>query len=500
METEPATLIFFGRDPITYQSAVDLEEDAIVKAQDYPETNALYLKLWNQSKAISALTLHHLGLSDKYTCKVLHPHQWLRGSFNVCIRVQVERDDVVQDLLVRCPMRHKVADNRLPGTAEEKLAIEVGTSYMVLEYLGEERGKMLSETWNDHKDDPQYRKTFFRDLSRIMLSLASFPQPRIGSFRFNLDGTISLSGRPITASMTILENATAPRTMQIDQTYLSSQAYASAMLDFHDQRFLAQPNATFSEADCIFQMAVKTVLRLQSDRYISRDNNHGPFVLQLTDLHASNVLVDQNWNITCLIDLEWVCSLPVDMLDVPYWLSGGSIDGICGAEYHRFNNVRQEFMSVWREMERAPENSHHIVFSDAMERAWQSDSIWFWHSLSSVNAMYRLALDRLCPSFPNDQIEKTLAQFWSTEERDDIVRRKLRDKEKYDGDLKLLFEKQNPGKVVIVKSRDTKQQGDDHAGLKVDDSEQNQSPRHSVSPTKKNEREGEEQKEDGPSE
>jgi hypothetical protein len=33
-------------------------------------------------------------------------------------------------------------------------------------------------------------------------------------------------------------------------------------------------------------------------------HRHGPFPLQLTDLHASNIFVDEDWNITCLIDLE----------------------------------------------------------------------------------------------------------------------------------------------------------------------------------------------------
>ncbi len=127
MDTEPAKLVLMRREPITFASAVAQEQDILVKGQDYPETNALYTKLWHQSDAIEALTLHHLGLSSKYKCNVLHTIQWLRGGFNVCIRVQVERDGGVQDLLVRCPLAHNMADKRLPGTSEDKLAIEVGT-------------------------------------------------------------------------------------------------------------------------------------------------------------------------------------------------------------------------------------------------------------------------------------------------------------------------------------------------------------------------------------
>ncbi len=353
---------------------------------------------------------------------------------------------------------------------------------MVLEWVGEEHGQMLGKTWDDHKDDATYRKTFFRDLSKIMLSLASIPQPQIGSFRLNMDGTITLSSRPVIASMMILENGTAPRTMATDKTFRSSQSYASAMLDFHDQRFLAQPNAAFDEGDCLFQMTVQTILRLHADRYISQDYNYGPFVLQHTDLHAANIFVDANWNITCLIDLEWICSLPVDMLDVPYWLTGGSIDEICGGQYNIFNEVRQEFMSVWVEVERELGNSHNFTLSQVMERTWQSDAIWFWHSLTSINAMYRLVMERLCPVLPNDDIQKTIAQFWSKEDRDEIVKRKLKDKEKYDQDLKLLFEKYNPGKLIeIPETSGSKDKDEDTAELQIEECEEGEGTEESKS-------------------
>lgn len=43
----------------------------------------------------------------------------------------------------------------------------------------------------------------------------------------------------------------------------------------------------------------------------------GPFILQFTDLHASNIFVGADWNITGIIDLDFICSLPHDMLCMP---------------------------------------------------------------------------------------------------------------------------------------------------------------------------------------
>lgn len=57
-------------------------------------------------------------------------------------------------------------------------------------------------------------------------------------------------------------------------------------------------------------MAVKSLLRVLSHKYIKRDLRDGPFPLQLTDLHVSNILVDEQWNVTGLIGLEWICALP----------------------------------------------------------------------------------------------------------------------------------------------------------------------------------------------
>ncbi|KAJ0127283.1 Uncharacterized protein HZ326_29615 [Fusarium oxysporum f. sp. albedinis] len=55
--------------------------------------------------------------------------------------------------------------------------------------------------------------------------------------------------------------------------------------------------------------------------------------LQFTDLHASNIFVDEEWNVTCFVDLEWISALPVEMLAVPYWLTGCKIDEIEGGLY-----------------------------------------------------------------------------------------------------------------------------------------------------------------------
>ncbi|PNY27729.1 Uncharacterized protein TCAP_02356 [Tolypocladium capitatum] len=58
---------------------------------------------------------------------------------------------------------------------------------------------------------------------------------------------------------------------------------------------------------------IKTLLRGLSHNYIIREQRNGPFQLQFTDFHATNVFVDDEWNVSRLVVLKWVCSLPIKM-------------------------------------------------------------------------------------------------------------------------------------------------------------------------------------------
>jgi hypothetical protein len=316
---------------------------------------------------------------------------------------------------------------------------------MILEFIELSTGQMLSNTWHEHRDDPTRKQNLFRGIARLMLSFARVPQARIGSFQFDDDGTVALTNRPLSCSTMILEDDGAPRTMQTNDTYVCTDAFVSDMLTFHNNRFLSQPNAVYDEQDCRGQMAVKTLLRALSHHYINRERRNGPFILQLTDFHPSNIFVDQEWNITCLIDLEWMCSLPVEMLAVPYWLTGKGIDQIKEEHLDEFDMVRKQFMHVFEEEEqKMAGKEHNISLTKVMCDMWESKGVWFWHCLESVNAMYFLVESHLCPRFSGRlslKAEEIISQFWC-ENSSDIVAKKLVEKERYDQELCRLFERE----------------------------------------------------------
>lgn len=161
------------------------------------------------------------------------------------------------------------------------------TAYMLLEHIGPEIGEMLSNTYNDHQEKSR-RQNLFRGLSRLMLSLARVPQPRIGSFEFHDDCTISLTNRPLTCSAMILESEGARSVMQRHDTYSSTEPFASDILALHGNYLFSNPNAILDDGECRSQMAAQLMLKVLSHHYIERKYRAGPFFLQLTDLHASN--------------------------------------------------------------------------------------------------------------------------------------------------------------------------------------------------------------------
>lgn len=312
---------------------------------------------------------------------------------------------------------------------------------MVLEYLGPEVGQMLADSFDANREDEARRQTLFRGMSRILLSLARIPQAQIGSFQFHNNGTITLTNRPLSCSMMILENDDAKRTIQKNTTFKCTDSFVSEMLTFHDHRFLSQPNAVYSESDCRGQMAVKALLRILSPFYIKRELRNGPFLLQLTDFHASNILVDKDWNITALLDLEWICALPAEMLDVPYWLTGCAIDQIKGENLDQFARVQREFMRIFKEEEQAAQSKakHGVNLSQVMQDTCDSKGVWFWHCLSSVNAMYFLLETHLYPpNFLSIEAETFLSRFWCRDS-EEVVQKKVADKQAYDDQVRSMF-------------------------------------------------------------
>lgn len=117
------------------------------------------------------------------------------------------------------------------------------TGYLLVEYIDNPRVEMLSETWRQDHHDKCKRINFYKELSRIILSLSQTPLPRIGSWTLDSDGVLQLSNRPLTLRLHQLGNGGILTNMDRNCTYSSTEGYYLDLLSCHDSRIRHQPNS-----------------------------------------------------------------------------------------------------------------------------------------------------------------------------------------------------------------------------------------------------------------
>ncbi|KZF22308.1 hypothetical protein L228DRAFT_239293 [Xylona heveae TC161] len=320
----------------------------------------------------------------------------------------------------------------------------IGAGYILVEYIEETQGVMLSNTWEDGQHDTRLRTNFFRGLSRILLDMSRIPCPRIGSFIIDNDGFLKLANRPLSIELQQLENENIPTDIGRDYTYSTVDSYVVDLLGVHDNRFRYQPNAVNDLGDCIHQLSTLTAMRTVFHSFFQRDFRRGPFVLSLSDIHQSNIFVDADWNITCLVDLEWACSRPIELVNTPHWLTNKGIDQLVSPEY---DVIRTEFMTILSDEEEkkssaTPSNNLLPRLSNVMNRNWESGTFWYTLALSSPSGVFTIFREHIRPLFCTDNIEEfnlIMPYFWG-KSMVYTAGCKLADKEQYDEQLQQAFE------------------------------------------------------------
>jgi len=251
-----------------------------------------------------------------------------------------------------------------------------------------------------------------------------------------------LSNRPLSMELQELENEKIPTELSRDDTYSRVGSYVIDILGTHDSRLRNQPNAVNSLPDCGYQMSALATMRTVAPLFFRKDFNRGPFVFTLTDLHQSNIFVDDKWHITCLVDLEWGCSRPIEMVQPPYWLTNQGVDTIDAEEYDK---LRKELLTIMSTEE--TEKSSSILSKDAggapirlseiMEQTWAAGTFWYALAQSSPTGLFALFYNHIQPLLSKHNVEEIgeIMPFYWVKGAGKFVGRKLNDKKKYDSEL-----------------------------------------------------------------
>ncbi|KAJ9365557.1 hypothetical protein C8Q69DRAFT_293717 [Paecilomyces variotii] len=326
--------------------------------------------------------------------------------------------------------------------------------YTLVDWIESEDEQMLSNIFNQPHTEAQ-TQNLYRDMARIIVSLAKVPQPRIGSWTISNDGQLSLSNRPLFCHLQRLENWNIPSGIARDTTYTSADTLHLDLLAGHDNRLRYQGNAVFSEDDARRQAVDLVLMRASLSQFTDRSLRDGPFVMHLTDMHSSNIFVDQDWNIKHIIDLEWACSLPLEHLLVPYWLTGKGVDQLTGPEYERFENCYRQFTNAIRQEEiNAPLYYEGTIYSLAatMDRALEQRHYWYLSALKSPKGLFNLFRDQLQSLYeeppPKVSLCAAVSPFW-TPGMSSFVSSKLKDFAQYIQEVRDIFNSDKSGKVYI---------------------------------------------------
>lgn len=310
--------------------------------------------------------------------------------------------------------------------------------------ITQDEGEMLSESWEEHQTDARRMENLQRGLVKIMLSLASIELPRIGSFRLDRHGYLRLDNRPLSVPIIMHENEDLPLDLPRQNTLSTSAELVLSHLDAFDSRLINQPNAIVSEEDAWYQMTSLGGARLTLPQLLPGDHARGPFVLALTDLSRSNVLVDADWNVACIIDLEFACAWPVEFWQTPHWLDADFIDQI---DYDKLATRHMQFISLMKEEE---QHGHYRgekePLSNIMQAAWVRGTFWISLALRNPVAFTTVFYKHILPRYfnlPENELNDGnyfafCSRFWSPK-TPAIIERKLEERKAYLDKLKKEF-------------------------------------------------------------
>ncbi|KAH0292701.1 hypothetical protein KCU62_g2027, partial [Aureobasidium sp. EXF-3399] len=270
-------------------------------------------------------------------------------------------------------------------------------------------------------EDPERRRNLYHGLAKILLRLANVPLARIGSWTMDNDGDISLTNRPIFDLQISWNRHAIPTEVSRNTTYTSAA----------------------SVNDGTHQLAALVGMRALLPRFFTTQSDSGPFVLSLPDLHRSNIFVDDDWNVTGVIDLEFAPVVPQEMVTAPAWLTGRGVDELEGESLEQFRKRYDEFVRVLEIEEKAV--SQNDSSSQRLRRDLDTGMFWYVLALSTINAYPGIFAQHLMPRFFPQEFQlhiegASLSRLWG-EDVDDFITRKLDDNENYKVAIRDIFDK-----------------------------------------------------------
>ncbi|KAM3439878.1 hypothetical protein MY4824_002385 [Beauveria thailandica] len=343
---------------------------------------------------------------------------------------------------VLAALRLEQPSQLVPHHSADLADLDVG--YLLIQTI--ESAKMLSISWDDKYKDTRLQENLQRGIARVMLSLASasLPLPCIGTFRVDNRGYLRLDNRPLSIQSTMQENEGIPVNTHRRGIFTSVKDFVLHHIDAFSNRLLHQPNGIESRGDAHTQMASLAGATALFPQLFRREFNDGPFVFALTDLHRSNILVDDEWNIVSIIDLEFACSWPVEFVQPPFWLGGEAMDEVTITSFAALHDGFIGHVECEESLLPSAMRGQE-PFSAMMRQGWKLGTFWVTLAVMHPIAFTEIFYDRILCDFMGttreemDKVDYTFfARFWR-KDIEHIIDKKLRDRDEYHEQLNVFF-------------------------------------------------------------
>ena len=275
------------------------------------------------------------------------------GAFNLCFRMVFE-DGFSSLLRFPCPGRVMFPEEKVRNEVAVMTYLKQNTNipvpsiihhgmgdaspaglgpFILMEYVehasnmtaqlrvpGYERG---DRPFLDPDIEEEKLKFLYGQLAEILLELSELSFDKIGSLEKVADGW-DISNRPLTMNMNeLVQLGNFPPRMLPQSPFSTASSYYQSLAETEFMHLTTQRNdAVDSEDDCRSKyVARKLFCKLATENRL-RDHtipDCGAFKLFCDDLRPTNVLLDDNMNITAVIDWEFTYAAPLEFTYSPPW-------------------------------------------------------------------------------------------------------------------------------------------------------------------------------------
>ncbi|ATY67444.1 kinase-like domain [Cordyceps militaris] len=218
------------------------------------------------------------------------------------------------------------------GTQAES-PLNIG-AFIIMEYINHETNMSdalntpgftndMRPMLNPEIDEAKLEK-LYRQLANILIQISQLEHPLIGSLAETDEWQQwEVTRRPLSMPMNeLVRIGSLPRSKLPCTTFKTSSEYLDSLAQLHLDHLAAQRNdAIESKADCQRKYTARKLFqRLASERRLLSDkHDKGPFKFWCDDLRPSNILVDANMDIVCVIDWEFSYAAPSEYTFAPPW-------------------------------------------------------------------------------------------------------------------------------------------------------------------------------------